>query len=393
MNGWVEKLDKALADGYDGLRLTGNTFWLEKEDWNNFVDYEKKVDEVLGNYQMMALCTYNLDRCNATEVIDVVINHQFALIKKKGKWEQIESSRRKEAEKTTILQSFRLQESQAKLETALASMTDAVFISDTLGNFINFNDAFATFHKFKDKDECSKIFAEYPDILDVFMVDGTPAPVDTWAVPRALRGETGTDIEYTLRRKETGETWIGNYSFAPIRDKDGAIVGSVVIVRDVTKKKQEEHRIFRHNLILKGINQIFTIVVQEKTEEELGNECLSVALEVTGSQLGFVNLLGDDGLLHDVAISDIGWKQCLMYDKTGHRRPQGNFVVHGLYGNVINNEKSFFTNDPMSHPDSIGIPCGHPQLTSFLGVPLVLDGKMMGMLGVANREGGYSSEQ
>ena len=372
LSGWVEKLDKALADGYDGLRLTGNTFWLEKEDWNNFVDYEKKVDEVLGNYQMIALCTYNLDRCNAIEIIDVVINHQFALIKKKGKWEQIESSKRKEAEQTATLQSSRLRESQAKLETALASMTDAVFIYDTLGNFINFNDAFATFHKFKNKDECSKIFAEYPDILDVFMADGTPIPVDMLVVPRALRGETGTDVEYTLRRKDTGETWIGSYSFSPIRNKDGAIVGSVVIARDVTKNKQEEHRIFRHNRILEGINRIFSIVVQEKTEEKLGNVFLSVALEVTDSQLGFVNLVGDDGLMHDIAISDMGWEQCLMYDKTGHRRPPGNFVVHGLYGNVINSEKSFFTNDPMSHPDSIGIPCGHPELTSFLGVTPII---------------------
>lgn len=103
--------------------------------------------------------------------------------------------------------------------------------------------------------------------------------------------------------------------------------------------------------------------------------------------------MGDDGLLHDIAISDMGWKQCLMYDKTGHRRPPGNFVVHGLYGHVINSKKSFFTNDPLSHPDSIGVPHGHPLLSSFLGVSLVLDGKIIGMLGVANREDGYGSEQ
>ena len=133
--------------------------------------------------------------------------------------------------------------------------------------------------------------------------------------------------------------------------------------------------------------------MQDKTEEELANECLSVALKITGSQFGFVNLVGDDGLLHDIAISDMGWKQCLMYDKTGHRRPPGNFVVHGLYGSIISSEKGFFTNDPPSHPDSIGILHGHPLLTSFLGVPLVLDGKIMGMIGVANREGGYSHEQ
>jgi hypothetical protein len=104
-------------------------------------------------------------------------------------------------------------------------------------------------------------------------------------------------------------------------------------------------------------------------------------------------LIGDDGLLHDIAISDMGWEQCLMYDKTGHRRPPENFVVHGLYGSVINNEKSFFTNDPLLHPYSIGLPYGHPPLTLFFGVPLILDGKIMGMMGVANREGGYSSEQ
>ncbi len=98
LNGWVEKLNQALANGYDGLRLTGNTFWLEKEDWNDFVDYEEEVDRVLGNYQMIALCTYCLDRCRATEIIDVVTNHQFALIKREGKWEQIESSKRKQAE-------------------------------------------------------------------------------------------------------------------------------------------------------------------------------------------------------------------------------------------------------------------------------------------------------
>jgi GAF domain-containing protein len=144
----------------------------------------------------------------------------------------------------------------------------------------------------------------------------------------------------------------------------------------------------RNTLILEGINRIFSIVVQDKTEEELGNECLLVALEMTGSQIGFVNLVGDDGLLHDITISDMGWKQCLTYDKTGHRRSPGNFLVHGLYGHVINSEKSFFTNDPTSHPGSIGVPHGHPLLTSFLGVPLVSDKKMMGMLGVANREGG-----
>ena len=133
-----------------------------------------------------------------------------------------------------------LRESRAKLEAALASMTDAVSISDTTGRFIEFNDAFASFHRFENKAACLRKLADYPDILEVFMDNGECAPLEMWAVPRALRGETAANAVYTLRRKDTGATWVGSYSFGPIRDARGEIVGSVVVGRDITGLKQKE---------------------------------------------------------------------------------------------------------------------------------------------------------
>ncbi|MBI2940829.1 MAG: MEDS domain-containing protein [Chloroflexi bacterium] len=96
--GWVDKLNGALVRGYNGLRLTGNTFWLEKRDWRGFSDYERAVDNVIGRYRMLALCTYQADRCGVSEVADVISNHQFALIKRHGQWEIIESAERRRAE-------------------------------------------------------------------------------------------------------------------------------------------------------------------------------------------------------------------------------------------------------------------------------------------------------
>lgn len=148
-----------------------------------------------------------------------------------------------------------IRESRAKLQAALASMTDAVFISDALGQYIEFNDAFASFYRFRSKDECAGTFAEYPKILDVFMADGSPAPVDMWAVPRALRGETVANAEYTLRRKDTGEIWVGSYSFSPIRDKDGVIVGAVVVARDITEIKKAAEALTRQSAKLEAANQ------------------------------------------------------------------------------------------------------------------------------------------
>jgi PAS domain S-box-containing protein len=150
----------------------------------------------------------------------------------------LEITNRKKAEESAL-------ESKAKLEAALASMTDAVFISDVEGNFIDFNEAFATFHKFRNKEECARKLAEYPLFLDVYMANGELAPFEQWAVSRALRGETATDAEYTLRRKDTGETWIGSYSFAPICGPKGQLVGSVVVGRDITEKKRAEEALRR----------------------------------------------------------------------------------------------------------------------------------------------------
>jgi PAS domain S-box-containing protein len=133
-----------------------------------------------------------------------------------------------------------LRESQAKLEAALASMVDAVFISDSTGEFIHFNDAFASFHRFKSKNECARHLSEYPDLIEVFLPDGSLAPLEKWAVPRALRGEAVSNAEYTLHRKDSGETWVGSYSFGPIRNGVGEIVGSVVIARDITDIKRSE---------------------------------------------------------------------------------------------------------------------------------------------------------
>jgi PAS domain S-box-containing protein len=97
LNSWVEKTSHALASGYDGLRLSLNTFWLEETDFDYFADYEREVDSIIGKHHMIALCTYPLDKCNAIGIIYTVSSHQFVLSKKDGKWERIEKVGKKTA--------------------------------------------------------------------------------------------------------------------------------------------------------------------------------------------------------------------------------------------------------------------------------------------------------
>ncbi len=215
--------------------------------------------------------------------------------------------------------------------------------------------------------------------------------------PAMVSLRTGREVQNVVmgvyNPQERHYRWININSIPIFQTGEDKPFQVYTVFDDITERKRKEHRMLRYNRILKGINLIFSNIVEAKTEEELGNVCLSVALELTGSQFGFVGELGADGILHNIAISDMGWSQCLMYDKTRHRRPPGDFILPGLYGSIIDSSEGFFVNDLQSHPESIGLPPGHPPLTSFLGVPLLQEGVVVGIIAVANREGGYSYEQ
>lgn len=88
---WVQKLSYALERGYTGLRVTGDTMWLLKKDWEAFMAYEKAIDDVIEGKRMTVLCTYSLDRCGAKEIIDVINTHRCAVIRRDGAWEIVES--------------------------------------------------------------------------------------------------------------------------------------------------------------------------------------------------------------------------------------------------------------------------------------------------------------
>jgi len=87
LDGWVQKYNYAISHGFDGIRVTGNTAWIEKKDWKDFSEYEEEINNVVGNYRMIVLCTYSVDKCGINEILGVMKTHQVATIRKEGKWE------------------------------------------------------------------------------------------------------------------------------------------------------------------------------------------------------------------------------------------------------------------------------------------------------------------
>ncbi len=114
---WAEKEREALERGFEGLRFTANASWLDKELWTQFTDYEAAGHEGISKYRMLGICTYSLDKCSASEIIDVVSNHQFALIRQNGDWRIIQSPAHKRA-----FESLRRREQQYALAQRAANI-------------------------------------------------------------------------------------------------------------------------------------------------------------------------------------------------------------------------------------------------------------------------------
>jgi PAS domain S-box-containing protein len=97
ISGWNEKLARASARGYAGVRVTGDTAWLEKKNWKDFCEYEESLNQAIAGQRLAVLCTYPLAACGAAEILDVVRTHQFAVTKRRGSWDVIETAGHKQA--------------------------------------------------------------------------------------------------------------------------------------------------------------------------------------------------------------------------------------------------------------------------------------------------------
>jgi signal transduction histidine kinase len=94
---WGARLNGALSAGYEGIRVTGSTGWLQTREWRDFWKYEATLNESIADQRMTVLCTYPLVGSGGCDILDVTHTHQSAITKRGGHWEVIETAALKDA--------------------------------------------------------------------------------------------------------------------------------------------------------------------------------------------------------------------------------------------------------------------------------------------------------
>lgn len=127
------------------------------------------------------------------------------------------------------------------------------------------------------------------------------------------------------------------------------------------------------------------------------SKLLAGLLEFTESEYGFIGevnqLPGADPYLKTHAITDLSWDKATKEFHDANINSGLEFYnLDTLFGYCIKTGEVVIANDARNDERAGGIPEGHPPLNSFLGLPLFMEDKLVGMAGVANRPGGYDEE-
>ena len=160
----------------------------------------------------------------------------------------------------------------------------------------------------------------------------------------------------------------------------------LVTLHDMTGRKRAEEEILRSNTRLQRLTDI--LQHPSETIQEFFDYALEQALQLTDSKLGYIYHYHEE----DQKFVRNTWSrevmpECAVVD------PQTCYALEqtGLWGEAVRQRRPIVVNDVQAaHPLKNGYPAGHAHLSRFLTVPVFKGDRIVGVVGVANKETDYA---
>lgn len=214
------------------------------------------------------------------------------------------------------------------------------------------------------------------------------------ALPEFKRKGYANDVSYQFVKKN-GEIMDILLSAVGEIDSKGKFKRSIAVLNNITERKLTEEELKQSHDTLESIASIQSKFISESTRSEIFDELLDDMLSMSESQLGFLGEVREESdhepSLKNFAISSIAWHNNWQKYMEENYEPGLEFTYFNfLISKVIKTGKPVISNNPSKAQRSGGLSKRSPVLKSYIGLPLYVGEKLVGVVGLANSPSGYN---
>lgn len=173
-----------------------------------------------------------------------------------------------------------------------------------------------------------------------------------------------------------------------IRDESGNPVYFISTLIDITEKKKLEKILVKNN---ERLNKIMEINDYDSSSiQKFLDFSLQKAIELTDSKIGYIYFYNEEK--EEFVLNS--WSKDVMPEcKIVNPQTRYQLANTGIWGEVVRQRKEILLNDFEAHNSlKKGYPNGHVKLKKYLSLPIFDDGKIVAVIGVANKTQDYDEE-
>ncbi|MGE0084538.1 MAG: PAS domain S-box protein [Desulfococcaceae bacterium] len=284
-----------------------------------------------------------------------------------------------------------LRESNEYLESLFNYANAPIIVWDSSLLITRFNRAFEKLGGY-DADEVI-----YKKIDMLFPKDKTESYLGH--IRKTARGEKWESVEIEILRKDN-EIRTVLWNSANIFDKDGKnVIATIAQGHDITERKLAEDALResesslrmlleknrRHTNEMEALLEASKTVLKYQDFSEASKKIFYACAKAIGATSGYVAMISEDRTENNIVFLEPGDTSCTV-------DPSLPMPIRGLRAEAYKSGKTVFDNDFKNSHWMKYMPEGHSDLDNVMFAPLNLEGKTVGIIGLANKPGGFAED-
>ena len=198
---------------------------------------------------------------------------------------------------------------------------------------------------------------------------------------------------------KSGETKLVAWHNYVLSNDQGQTIGTLSSGEDISLQNQaEEELINSKNLLaialeksnrkqseVSALLEASRAVLANQNFAKAARKVFDIAKELIGADSGYVALLGEDGDENELLFLEAGGRPCTV-------DPELPMPVRGLRAEAYKSGQVALDNDFVNSRWLKFMPAGHVELDNVVFAPLNIAGKTLGIIGLANKPGGFDQD-